>query len=341
MRRRLQIRRIMAWLVIAATVCGAALGLVPAAVADDVPNLTVHVTSGTPGSGSPNNDGDAVALPQNQHPEPAGTGFIYRLIQLDDDVVEAVVADTDEERITKVLADLADSDKRDSYLKVDDSGNLTTVFGITDAAGEITARGDTGAGSWVAGGTITSDGQLVASDNHELTPYQFIDSAAFPTQWLLELVYHPAGLSVQASAPGLIELPFIDDDLNANYDVHVYPKTQACTGPDMPGGPVVVAAAYRSSGGRVGTAAFEPCETADITTPTPPMKEPTIVDKVNEMARTGSNIAWIALSMLALSMLALFMLVARRRSQRNREDTGLAAPATTQSATRSWGSNER
>ena len=324
-------------------ISGATLVAVPAQAQEEAltPKLTVHVTSGAVGSGSANNGGDAVTLPQEQRPESAGAGFIYRLTQLDDAVVGAVEADTDKERTAKVLADLADEDKRNSYLKFDDSGNYTTVFGITDAAGKITVTGTTDPGSWVAGGEIT-DGQLVAAEGSELTPYQFTGDPAFPTEWLLELVYHPAGLDVQASAPGLIQLPFVDDDLNANYDVHVYPKTQACTGPDMPGGPVVVAASYRTSGGGVTNAAFEPCETAVTPTPAPP-ERPTVIDRINQMARTGSNIAWIALSALALALLALIILAAKRRSQRDRDDaeSAVQATATTQSATRSWGRNER
>ena len=321
-------------------VSGAALVAIPAHAQEVVPNLTVHVTSGTVGTGSANNDGLEVILPQDQRPESAGSGFIYRLTQLDDEVVEAVGADTDEERTAKVLADLAEEDKRDAYLKTDDTGNTTTVFGITDEVGEITATGTTDAGSWVAGATV-DDGQLVAAEGAELTPYQFNGDSAFPTEWLLELVYHPAGLDVQASAPGLIELPFVDDDLNINYDVHVYPKTQACTGSDMPGGPVVAASSYRTSGSGVANAGFEPCETAVPLVPTPP-EEPTVIDRINQIARTGSNIAWIAMSALALALLALVLLAARRRSQRNREDAdAVQATVTTQSATQSWGRNKR
>ena len=313
---------------------------VPALAAEQNPTLTVHVTEGTAGSASEN--GDGAELPQNQQPQSAGAGFIYELIRLDADKVAS--APGNQAEATKTVLSNID----DYTLLVD--GAKVSVLGVSDNKGDITTTGaasdNPAAGTWVTGGSIkngTVDGG---------TAYQFEGTTLNPQYWYLRLVYHPAGLEIQRSEPGLVALPYVESAGDSTgskiiYDVNVYPKTQACTDTSLPDGPVQIAAAFevkgqhsnarsqarttsfRRQGDAVMTtlltpAAYSSCRNASrpVVPPTPEPAQPGIPERiVNEikngvkygLAKTGVGLEWIVLAVLALVILGLITLSVRRR----------------------------
>ena len=324
---------------------GFALVDAPALAVDPSPTLSVHVTEGTTGEGASNEGG--VQLPQDQEPQSAGAGFVYELIRLDADKV-ADTPGTQAERTRIVLTNI------DDYILLVD-GSRVSVLGVSDSHGDITTAsdgsGDPEPGTWVSGGTITN-GTVDGG-----TAYQFEGTDQDPQYWYLRLVYHPAGLEIQRSEPGLVALPYVyssGDSTNpeTTYDVNVYPKTLACTDTSLPDGPVQVTAAFSASGRKSATtqsrvltagfnqspgaepshpvapAAYSNCPSSEPPAPTPQPSKPglpeTIVNGIkngikNGLSKTGVGIQWIALAVLAFAVVGLITLVLRRRARQGED----------------------
>ena len=299
-----------------------ALVSTPALAANPAPTLSVHVTEGTTG-GSESNNNDGAQLPQE--PEPAGAGFIYELILLDADKV-ADTPGTQAERTQTVLSNLS------AYTLLVD-GKPVSVLGVSDSNGNITtadaALENPEPGVWVSGGTI-ANGTITGG-----TAYLFSGTDIDPQYWYLKLVYHPAGLEIQRSEPGLVALPYVsisgDSEYpQTNYDVNVYPKTQACIDPSLPDGEVTSIAAFEQAGhadsrtqvrpavfnasGTTDSASsvtptkYESCQAAQQPTPAP-NPEPGFI------AKTGAFIEWLLIVMFALAVLALVTRALRRHTR--------------------------